>query len=663
MNLNIKRIDHLGVVAGVMKDINLIEKLDMRLQIDNGNQEVLTPGETISGMIINSLGFASKPMSLTPMFFDNKALEQLIRPGIMAEHFDRHRLGRALDKIFNYGCDTLFYEIASEVCKQENIDTTFTGLDTTTLSVTGEYFDPTADNMVILQANDINDYQNKCDEWLNHCEQDLLFIRNNSIWEARLRIGNGSEAKLLDGEEFAVFTIELDKAHNGSDYTTCALENVLKNNKLFDNYEYHRMHENIIKLEHGYSKDLRSDLKQVVHELIVSQDGGVPLMMQSWSGGSSDSTIFKQRSDALIKCFQESPSPRYLIADSKLYSENNAENLAKLQFITRIPGSIIEENKLIDEAINKNMWDKLDDNNCYYVSKISHYNIAQRWIVVNSSAAADRAKKSVAKAVHNEFTSITKQLIKLSKIIFNCKEDALLALSKLDKTKYHKIESPIIEEVNIYTKKGRPKKDAKPDQIKYSITATVNIIAAFIKIAEHQKSCFVIATNIPIEQLSAPEIVQKYKMQNSTLENVGFRFIKDKMFFADSLFLKNPHRIMALLTIMTLSLLIYSVAQRRMRAFIKSNNEILPKNIHEITFANKDGKIDIKNNLKAEVNASNKPSYAPTIRWLFQLLDGINVVTLIINNVKQIIFEGITPLKEKILSCFGTGVMQIYRLV
>ena len=78
--------------------------------------------------------------------------------------------------------------------------------------------------------------------------------------------------------------------------------------------------EHAIKLTHGFSKDHRVDLKQLVHELMVSQDGGVPLLMKSWNGNSNDSKIFNIRSKELIKEFSKSESPRYLIADSKLYS-------------------------------------------------------------------------------------------------------------------------------------------------------------------------------------------------------------------------------------------------------------------------------------------------------------------------------------------------------
>ena len=76
----VERLDHLGVVASVIKDLGLINMIDKRL-VPNA-QEVITPGEAVAGMILNGLGFAHRPLSLTPQFFANKPLDLLFRPGI-----------------------------------------------------------------------------------------------------------------------------------------------------------------------------------------------------------------------------------------------------------------------------------------------------------------------------------------------------------------------------------------------------------------------------------------------------------------------------------------------------------------------------------------------------------------------------------------------------
>ena len=103
--------------------------IDARVGLDD--QEGITTGEAIAGMILNGLGFSDRPMSLTPQFFANTPVGLLFRDGVSAEHLNRFKLGRSLDKTFSYGCDTLFSEVALAVCQQEGVARTFTCLDTT----------------------------------------------------------------------------------------------------------------------------------------------------------------------------------------------------------------------------------------------------------------------------------------------------------------------------------------------------------------------------------------------------------------------------------------------------------------------------------------------------------------------------------------------------
>ena len=136
-SVSVERLDHLGVISSVIKDLGLIDMIDARLIPDA--QEVITPGEAVAGMILNGLGFANRPLSLTPQFFASKPLDLLFREGIRAEMFNRFKLGRTLDEIYAYGCDLLFQELALAVCAQEGIDLRFNHLDTTSFSLSGDY--------------------------------------------------------------------------------------------------------------------------------------------------------------------------------------------------------------------------------------------------------------------------------------------------------------------------------------------------------------------------------------------------------------------------------------------------------------------------------------------------------------------------------------------
>lgn len=95
-SVSVERLDHLGVVASVIKDLKIVEMLDARLGLHD--QEEITAGEAVAGMILNGLGFSDRPLTLTPQFFANKPLDLLFREGVDAEMFNRFTLGRTLDE-------------------------------------------------------------------------------------------------------------------------------------------------------------------------------------------------------------------------------------------------------------------------------------------------------------------------------------------------------------------------------------------------------------------------------------------------------------------------------------------------------------------------------------------------------------------------------------
>jgi hypothetical protein len=53
---------------------------------------------------------------------------------------------------------------------------------------------------------------------------------------------------------------------------------------------------------------------------------------------------------------------------------------------------------------------------------------------------------------------------------------------------------------------------------------------------------------------------------------------------------------------------------------------------------------------------------APTLRWVFQLLYGINYLDISLGEQCHQVVEGITPLKQKILRLFGKSVADLYQI-
>ena len=76
-------------------------------------------------------------------------------------------------------------------------------------------------------------------------------------------------------------------------------------------------------------------------------------------------------------------------------------------------------------------------------------------------------------------------------------------------------------------------------------------------------------------------MLENYKNQ-SKVER-GFRFIKDKSFRVSEVYLKKPQRIEALSMIMVLTLMIYSVAEWKLRKKLKETGETIPDQLKKQT--------------------------------------------------------------------------------
>jgi transposase len=146
---------------------------------------------------------------------------------------------------------------------------------------------------------------------------------------------------------------------------------------------------------------------------------------------------------------------------------------------------------------------------------------------------------------------------------------ALAHLQK--KLKVVALHDPCIVEVAGFKGKGRPAKDRKPDIVSYRIEAGVASVLETRHRKIQQKSYFIIASNqLEEAQLSHGELFDYYTPGQQKVER-GFRFLKDPWFMANTLFLKSPKRIMALMMIMTPCLLIYGALEYRVRQTLQQH--------------------------------------------------------------------------------------------
>jgi len=92
-----------------------------------------------------------------------------------------------------------------------------------------------------------------------------------------------------------------------------------------------------------------------------------------------------------------------------------------------------------------------------------------------------------------------------------------------------------------------------------------------------------------------------------------------------------------LLMVMALALLVYSVAQRRLRAQLATHQEPVPNQI-------------------------NHPTTSPTLRWVFQLLEGLHRVRLTLQGQGHELIAGLHDVQIKILRLFGNEVCRLYQI-
>jgi transposase len=369
---------------------------------------------------------------------------------------------------------------------------------------------------------------------------------------------------------------------------------------------------------------------------MVSQDGGVPLLSKRGDGNTSDIEVFQARAQALMTTCKTSPSPRYLVADAKLDHEDNAANLKSLWCITRIPNTLKVVGQVIRQALEMETWQHADEQTRYQRWELCHFGLAPRWLVVSSQAALERAEATISTACQRASEAIAKQGFPWQAQRFETPSQAQEAWSGLANTwRYHQVASWALIDHKRYARKGRPTPDTPMQAIAWQMRAEVRPDGERREEAKPVKACCVLGTHIEAEVLSEGEVRAGDKGQSQA--EGGFRFLTDPLCFVASLFVKTPCRLQGLLMVMTLALLVYSVAQRRLRREWARQNETIPHQIHQ-------------------------PTSRPTLRWVFQLLEGIERVRVTVAGQVRELITGLHEVKIKILRLLGEQVCQVYQI-
>ena len=161
-------------------------------------------------------------------------------------------------------------------------------------------------------------------------------------------------------------------------------------------------------------------------------------------------------------------------------------------------------------------------------------------------------------------------------------------------------------------------------------TLTVHLQRAAREV--QHRACVIIGTTITDPTaLSDTHVIATSLRQGSARR--GVRFLKDPLFLASSVFVKKPARIVALGFMMVLCLLVYRLAEGRLR--LAQRSQTIP-------------------------SQTGKPTASPTLHWVFGCVEGIDVLTIRgPAQVRQRVL-GLRPVHQQVLALLGPAYLARY---
>src|SRR5258708_5097346 len=332
---------------------------------------------------------------------------------------------------------------------------------------------------------------------------------------------------------------------------------------------------------------------------LVTSEDGVPHFLKPLDGNASDKVSLPQVVIELTRQLESSgETAGVYVADSGLYSEANMRALGEegVTWISRVPETLRQAQAVGGKE--PAAWQQSDDAQLFWWRQtVELPQGPERWLVVRSTEGEQRARVTLQRQVKPEQVKWEKRWWHLSHRAFACAPDAQAAL---EQEQYRLppwlVAHTAVVAVPKYGRVGRPRQGAQPVEQEWHVQAQLHVDAHAFEREVRRKAAFLVATNI-LDETTLPdlEVIQTYKAQ-SAVER-GFAFLKDPLFLASSVFVKKPQRIMALAFIMVLCLLVYRLAEGRVRQRLAATDQTVPDQLRP-------------------------PTARPTMPWLFQSFQG-----------------------------------------
>jgi transposase len=361
---------------------------------------------------------------------------------------------------------------------------------------------------------------------------------------------------------------------------------------VWGDYQFAEEQDLPFQVTYGYSKDMRPDLKQFVLSTLCV-DRAVPIWGKLEDGNASDKTLNTTLLSEIAQLLARhgvAPGAYIYVADAALVTEDNLAALGDTLFITRLPATYSECERVIGEAVARNQWEEVGvlaqtqptkhrPGTFYKLAEdlVTLHGKTYRAVVVHSGSQDQRRQKRLERELQGSYTTLEASVRGIAKQTYFCRADAEAAAQKLRAlpSAYHQVDV-VVEECPQYGP-GRPSQH-KPRPIKamsYRLKPTLRAQPEVILCKRHEAACFVLLTNVPPQgelAHSAREILQADKNQHGVEQN--FAFLKDPL-IVNSLFLKKPERIEALGLVLLLALLLWRLMERALRGHVETTGSAL----------------------------------------------------------------------------------------
>lgn len=188
-SIQTQNLDHLGIIAGIIDDLEIEQIVDSI--IHKHPREKISAGKIVKAIIINGLGFLSKPLYLFPNFFDDKPVETLLGNGIKAKYINDDKIGRVMDSLHDNSLELLWTKIGLNTIKQFQLSTEFSHLDSSSISVQGDYHSDNQKEENIIQIT--HGYSKDKRPDLNQFLIKIM-VSNDGDVPTFMKVGSGNES-------------------------------------------------------------------------------------------------------------------------------------------------------------------------------------------------------------------------------------------------------------------------------------------------------------------------------------------------------------------------------------------------------------------------------------------------------------------------------------